>query len=287
MESRFRLSFLKPQLICTGQRHVGDTARACTTTARRVALAGKSVEGGREGRERAKPARPGSGRAGTRGLACDYFVNNACQPRAHAATLYTKMPDTLLGTELVSIWLHRGQREKENKLWECKGPRRGRERVCDRRCARVGMYVLSITARGYAPMAIHARARARAYRSPRPTHKSDVSADGICRYGRCLSFSLSSLPPRSLSLSLSVLAERRAKVEREKFRAFRETDFIRGCALTRAADTPSNGRKLSETRRNPAISRYTPSVLPNFCAASLSRPCKLSRGRTKRSRRIS
>jgi len=133
----------------------------------------------------------------------------------------------------------------------------------------------------------YTRARARAYRSPRPTHKSDVSADGICRYGRCLSFSLSSLPPRSLSLSLSVLAERRAKVEREKFRAFRETDFIRGCALTRAADTPSNGRKLSETRRNPAISRYTPSVLPNFCAASLSRPCKLSRGRTKRSRRIS
>jgi len=51
------------------------------------------------------------------------------------------------------------------------------------------------------------------------THTQVLSADGICRYGRCLSF--------CFRLSLSVLAERRAKVEREKFRAFRETDFIR------------------------------------------------------------
>lgn len=50
--------------------------------------------------------RVGVGRAGS---ACDYFVNNACQPRAHATTLYTKMPDTLLGTGLVSIWAHRAR----------------------------------------------------------------------------------------------------------------------------------------------------------------------------------
>lgn len=55
------------------------------------------------------------------GLACDYFVNNACQPRAHATMLYTKMPDTLLGTELVSIWAHSrdgeesGERTAEGK----------------------------------------------------------------------------------------------------------------------------------------------------------------------------
>lgn len=45
--------------------------------------------------------------AGRAGTACDYFVNNACQPRAHATMLYTKMPDTLLGTGLVSIWARR------------------------------------------------------------------------------------------------------------------------------------------------------------------------------------
>lgn len=50
--------------------------------------------------------RVGAGRAGS---VCDYFVNNACQPRAHATTLYTKMPDTLLGTGLVSIWPHKTQ----------------------------------------------------------------------------------------------------------------------------------------------------------------------------------
>lgn len=60
--------------------------------------------------------RSGAGRERA-GSACDWFVNNACQPRAseraiaHATTLYTKMPDTLLGTELVStcIWPHKSR----------------------------------------------------------------------------------------------------------------------------------------------------------------------------------
>jgi len=176
-------------------RRIGT--RACP--ARRDAFAGKSVDRG-EGKSETGT----TGQAGTWGLACDYFVNNACQPRAHAATLYTKMPDTLLGTELVSIWLHRRERERERKRErsECEGSRRGRERVCTYAWAHACYPLLRAVMHRWRCVC------ARAYRSPRPTHKSDVSADGICRYGRCLSFCFCSSFPLSLSLSLFLCWQR-------------------------------------------------------------------------------
>lgn len=68
---------------------------------------------------------------------CDYFVNNAYQARAHATMLYTKMPDTLLGTVLVSTRARCRVRESGKEEKE----ERGAGDICIRLCTRVGIYV--------------------------------------------------------------------------------------------------------------------------------------------------
>lgn len=126
---------------------------------------------------------------------CDYFVNNAYQTWAHATMLYTKMPDTLLGTELVSIRPHiEWEREREEKR------RRGRMRICIHLCIRVGIYV-HIRAIHYADCAyiyicIDGVCVVR-QRGARPTQKSmDVSAGRICWCSWGISLFL--YPPRDI-----------------------------------------------------------------------------------------